>query len=125
MNRKTGSNRIRTNPLFFSIVFFFTIFLFISPPATAQNIIIKFYQEHISPADGDRCPMYPSCSTYASKSIEKHGWFMGWVMTCDRLVRCGRDEVRFSKKINVNNRRLIYDPVETNVSWWFEKEKKQ
>ena len=69
--------------------------------------------------------MYPSCSRYASRAFEKHGAIFGWIMTCDRLVRCGRDEVKLSPKVIVNKQELVYDPVEANDFWWFEKEKKE
>ena len=52
---------------------------------------INFFSEHISPADGDRCMMVPSCSHYAAGAVKKHGALIGWVMACDRLVRCGTD----------------------------------
>ena len=35
-------------------------------------------------------------------------------MSMDRLMRCGRDEVRLAPKIWVNGEWKIFDPVETN-----------
>jgi len=102
----------------------FLIFICVLPSARAENLFIKFYQDHISAINGNRCPMYPSCSSYASRAIEKHGLVLGWVMACDRLVRCGRDEVYQSRTIISKGRKLIYDPVKANDFWWFEKEKK-
>ena len=101
----------------------FVIFFAVFPvsPVAADNICIRFYQEYISPADGDRCPMHPTCSEYARQAIEKHGLVMGWIMACDRLARCGRDEVRLSEKIRVNRETKVYDPVENNDFWWFQK----
>ena len=93
--------------------------------AQDQNFLFTFYQEHISVVDGNRCSMYPSCSRYASQSFEKHGPVIGWIMACDRLVRCGRDEANVSMKVMVNHEQLIYDPVGANDFWWFEKEKKE
>ena len=90
-----------------------------------KNLLLGFYQEHISAVDGNRCAMYPSCSQYASNAVQKHGLIPGWIMACDRLVRCGRDEADISVNIIIKNRKLIYDPVEANDFWWFEKEKKQ
>jgi len=112
----------RNEPIFF-IMMFFLIFLYETSLARAENVFIKFYQEQISSADGDRCPMYPSCSAYASQAIEKHGPLIGWVMACDRLVRCGRDEVNLSKTIITSGRKVIFDPVDSNDFWWFENEK--
>ncbi len=88
-----------------------------------QNFLFDFYQKHISPADGQRCQMYPSCSAYSSRSFKKHGLILGWIMTCDRLVRCGRDETKISQKIIIKGRKYSYDPVAANDFWW-EKENK-
>ena len=93
--------------------------------AEDKNFILNFYQNHISVVDGNRCPMYPSCSSYASRAFRKHGPVLGWIMSCDRLVRCGRDEADVSRKVIVNNHQLIHDSVEANDFWWFEKEKKE
>ncbi len=87
-----------------------------------ENLLLNFYQDHISVVDGNRCAMYPSCSRYASRSFKKHGFVLGWIMACDRLVRCGRDEADIARHIIVNNQQLIHDPVEANDFWWFEKE---
>lgn len=86
---------------------------------TDTNPVIKFYQAHISGIDGNRCPMYPSCSQYSAQAIQKHGFGLGWIMACDRLLRCGRDEVRLSPHVRVNGRELIFDPVSANDFWWF------
>ncbi len=83
------------------------------------NPVIKFYQAHISGIDGNRCPMYPNCSQYCAQAIQKHGFGLGWIMACDRLLRCGRDEVRLSPHVRVNGRELIFDPVSANDFWWF------
>jgi hypothetical protein len=83
------------------------------------NPAIKFYQKHISGIDGDRCPMYPHCSGYSAQAIQKHGFLVGWIMSCDRLLRCGRDEVRLSPHIKINGRKLTFDPVSANDFWWF------
>ncbi len=86
-----------------------------------DNIILHFYRTYISGADGSRCPMMPSCSEYAAQAVRKHGLIMGWIMACDRLVRCGRDETQISEKIIVNGRQYTYDPVSANNFWWAEK----
>jgi len=62
--------------------------------------------------------MYPSCSQYSLQAFEKHGFLIGWMMTCDRLVRCGRDETNLSQEIFVNGKLKFYDPVEKNDFWW-------
>ncbi len=94
-----------------------------SGPSDKKNIFIRFYQDHISAVDGARCPMTPSCSEYAARAMKKHGPVMGWIMACDRLVRCGRDEVNISPIIRRNNHTYVSDPVSANDFWWFDKEK--
>lgn len=85
--------------------------------STALNPI-RWFQKFVSGADGDRCPMYPSCSHYAEQAVRKHGAFMGWIMSCDRLMRCGRDEIKRSPTVYVHGKPLCYDPVERNDFWW-------
>ena len=76
------------------------------------------YQRLISRADGQRCPMTPSCSQYARQALEKHGFFTGWVLTSDRLLRCGRDEVRRAPRVRTEGGVRAYDPLDGNTFWW-------
>ncbi len=109
----------------------FIIFLILAVPSAAgsqENAapntvpgIFDIYQDYISPVDGDRCPMVPSCSGYIKTAVKKHGAVMGLVMGFDRIVRCGRDEAALSSSIWVNGKKQIYDPVENNDFWWSEK----
>ena len=52
---------------------------------------LLFFQRVISRADGDRCPMYPSCSHYAATVFKRFNPVTAWILTCDRLLRCGHD----------------------------------
>lgn len=79
---------------------------------------IQFYQAYISRVDGNRCQMEPSCSKFCVDTVKKHGFFLGWIMCSDRLVRCGRDEEKISSPIRINNEKRIYDPVSNNDFWW-------
>ena len=79
---------------------------------------IKFYRNYISGADGNRCPMYPSCSQYCIEAFKKHGPFLGWIMCSDRLMRCGRDETKLSPQVLINGEKLSFDPVNNNDFWW-------
>ncbi|MFN2356922.1 MAG: membrane protein insertion efficiency factor YidD [Desulfotignum sp.] len=84
-----------------------------------KNRIIRFYQDHISGANGSRCPMSPSCSEYAAQALEKHGPVMGWIMVFDRVMRCGRSETRLAPQKRINGERKSHDPVSANDFWWF------
>jgi len=81
--------------------------------------LVEAYSAYISPIDGKDCPMYPSCSEYSVQCFKKHGFFIGWMMTCDRLFRCGRDELRLSPQVIVNGKIKRYDPLENNDFWWY------
>jgi putative membrane protein insertion efficiency factor len=78
---------------------------------------LKFYRDFISSADGDRCPMYPTCSQYCMDAVKKHGSLTGWVMCSDRLIRCGRDETKLSAPVWINGVKRSYDPVSNNDFW--------
>ena len=75
---------------------------------------------HLSAVKKAECPMYPSCSEYSIQCFEKHGLFMGWIMTHDRLMRCGRDELKLSPTGIVNGKWKCIDPVGNNDFWWYD-----
>lgn len=86
-------------------------------PGGLAVFLVKVYREYLSPIDGTNCPMHPSCSQYSIECFEKHGLFMGVLMTSDRLYRCGRDELARSPWILTNGEAKCYDPVESNDFW--------
>ncbi len=88
------------------------------------SLMVRFYRgplNHLSAVRYGECPMYPSDSEYSLQSIKKHGMLAGWVMSMDRLMRCGRDETRLSPEVFVNGKWKTYDPVEKNDFWWSDK----
>jgi putative component of membrane protein insertase Oxa1/YidC/SpoIIIJ protein YidD len=85
--------------------------------------VVEFYQgplNHLSAVKKAECPMYPSCSEYSIQCFDKHGLLIGWVMTHDRLMRCGRDELKLSPTAIVNGKWKCIDPVGNNDFWWYE-----
>ena len=60
-------------------------------PVSPAIFLYRGYQLLMSPARGGRCPMYPSCSSYSHKCIERKGIVSGLIDTTDRLIRCGKD----------------------------------
>ena len=82
--------------------------------------VFRFFQEYISPVDGDRCPSYPTCSQYAQQAVRKHGVIIGLVMTFDRLIH-ESDETRRAPLIRAGDSYRYYDPVENNDFWWSKK----
>jgi len=87
-----------------------------APPAIA--VPIRFFQKYLSGADGHRCSMTPSCSSYALQAVQRHGALIGWIMASDRLMRDGRDELKRSPSIMTPYGRRWRDPVENNDFWW-------
>jgi uncharacterized protein len=51
-------------------------------------LLLRFYQRWISPAFGQRCRYYPSCSEYAVQAVEQFGILRGLVLAGWRLLRC-------------------------------------
>jgi putative membrane protein insertion efficiency factor len=49
---------------------------------------IRLYQAVVSPAIGQRCRYYPSCSEYAVQAISRFGILRGLVLAAWRLLRC-------------------------------------
>ncbi len=126
---------MKRKEIFIIIAAVLTFFICLSGPAAGQEnqgkmpenetssksfllFPIHVFRKYISNIDGNRCGMYPSCSTYALNSFKKHGLLMGWIMTCDRLMRCGRDEILLSPPVMQNGVQLTYDPVSSNDFWW-------
>ena len=79
---------------------------------------VNLYREHVSPIDGDRCPSFPTCSTYSLQAIRKHGLVLGWMMTVDRLIHEGEEEKKVSPVVYADGRWKIFDPVQNNDFWW-------
>lgn len=53
----------------------------------AGDMLIRFHQEVISPADGPRSHFLPSSSQYTRDAMAKYGFMWGVVLGCDRLMR--------------------------------------
>ena len=75
-----------------------------------------FYQTVISPADGARCGMYPTCSDYGYQAIQKHGPLIGGVMAADRFMRS--EDQAYYPPIAKYGRTRLYDTVSENDFWF-------
>jgi len=82
--------------------------------------ILRFYQKFISPYDGNRCPMYPTCSQYSMNAINKHGPIIGIIMTADRLIH-EANEMDYAPLVQIGESTRFYDPVSNNDFWWYRK----
>jgi putative component of membrane protein insertase Oxa1/YidC/SpoIIIJ protein YidD len=63
----------------------------LSPLVQGMQQLIWFHQNVISPVDGPRSHFKPSSSSYMLEAVRQHGFFKGYVMGCDRLVRENSD----------------------------------
>ena len=88
-----------------------------NPLSIFLDLSVKFFQNFISPVDGDRCGMSPTCSAYSREAIRKYGAIKGFVMTADRLIHEG-DEWRFAPLIRKGWSVRYYDPPENNDFWY-------
>ena len=50
--------------------------------------LLKFYQKFISPLKPTCCRFTPTCSTYAIEAFRKRGFFVGFILTVWRVLRC-------------------------------------
>ncbi len=89
----------------------------LSLPAYLMYQGASLFSRYISPVDGDRCGMYPTCSAYSRHAVSKHGFIIGIVMTVDRLIH-ENNEVDMAKEIIVGGAMRYDDPVENNDFWW-------
>lgn len=76
----------------------------------------------VSAVDSDRCSMAPTCSTYCLQAIEKHGIFLGGLMTIDRLLH-ELDEMDVASLVLVGGEYRYHDPVWGNDFWWFSEDR--
>jgi putative component of membrane protein insertase Oxa1/YidC/SpoIIIJ protein YidD len=90
-------------------------------PAAARTVFFLYEDVlgHLSSVRSGQCPMYPSCSEYSREAFGKHGMVVGWWMTFDRLLRCGRSGMKHSPRILIEGTWKHYDPVARNDRWWY------
>lgn len=62
------------------------------------EMMIGFHQNVISPCDGPRSHFYPSSSQYTLDAMRKYGFFKGFVLGCDRLLRENNEEWVYQKE---------------------------
>lgn len=87
------------------------------PDKSPLQLTVKLFQKHISPVDGPRCPMYPTCSAYALQALHKHGPLLGTFQTVDRLFREGDSDHEHGQPIAKWGHVRFYDPLEQNDFW--------
>ena len=73
-----------------------------------------FYRNAISPLDGVRCGLYPTCSGYATEAIRTHGVLAGGFLAADRLIHEASVRPPEYEVIEKFERRFMHDPVSGN-----------
>lgn len=51
-------------------------------------MLIRFYQNYVSPLSGSTCHYSPTCSRYTAEAVARFGLLKGIIMGTDRLIRC-------------------------------------
>ncbi|BCM91365.1 putative membrane protein insertion efficiency factor [Abditibacteriota bacterium] len=59
-----------------------------APVSWVFIVLIRFYQNSISPSLPPSCRFFPTCSAYTVTSIERHGAFWGTLLGAWRICRC-------------------------------------
>jgi hypothetical protein len=78
---------------------------------------VRFFRTTLSAVDGDRCPMYPTCSQYDEEALVRHGALVGLLLAVDRLFH-EWSETRMAPKVKVYGRIRYWDPLEENDFWF-------
>ena len=78
--------------------------------------LLDFYRRVISPVDGDRCDMAPTCSLYAQQAFKEHGVLLGFLLTADRLLH-EADERPHARTYVTGGQKHYVDPLAGNVYW--------
>ena len=81
------------------------------------GLVIDFHQKVISPVDGPRSHFRPSSSQYMRQAMSNYGFFKGYIMGCDRLLRENSEEWVY-RTIEENGATFKYDPATVDKSNW-------
>lgn len=76
---------------------------------TIESIIL-FHQNHISPLHGARSNFRPTSSRYMLLSIRRYGFFKGFILGCDRLLRENKAPWVYRTR-NIDNTLYKWDPT--------------
>lgn len=89
-----------------------------SPSLATQvaDVVIRFHQQVISPVDGPRSHYRPTSSQYMHLAMHRYGFFKGFIMGCDRLLR-ENDEPWVYRTIQIDGRTFKFDPAKENKYW--------
>jgi putative component of membrane protein insertase Oxa1/YidC/SpoIIIJ protein YidD len=88
-----------------------------SAPACKPNMAVRiadavicFHQTVLTHADGSRSHFRPTSSRYMQLAMQRYGFWRGFLMGCDRLLR-ENDEEWVYNTIEIDGRVFKYDPA--------------
>lgn len=77
---------------------------------------IRLFQLALSPADGQVCNFWPTCSAYGAQAVARFGPLLGTALACERILRDHHDGDGY--RFLLRQRQLyFYDPLEENLFW--------
>ena len=74
--------------------------------------LIRFHQTVISPSNGPRSHHRPTSSQYTLDAMRKYGFFRGYLMGCDRLMRENDDPWIYPVIVDDSGDCFKWDPVQ-------------
>ena len=89
----------------------------IQPGSSALTRLVRLFRTTVTRVDGDRCPMYPTCSQYAEMALAKHGTAVGVLLIVDRLFH-EWSETLVAPRVVVYGVERFWDPLEANDFWF-------
>ena len=81
------------------------------PGVKISQVLIGFHQSVITQIDGPRSHFRPSSSQYTLDAIEKYGFFKGFILGCDRLLRENEEAWIYKERLNEHGELYKWDPV--------------
>lgn len=81
----------------------------LSPLGWAAEKVILLHQNVLTKADGPRSHFRPTSARYMLLAIRRQGFFKGFIMGCDRLLR-ENNEKWIYPTIQVNGKTFKWDP---------------
>lgn len=80
------------------------------------EVMLRVFRDVVSPVDGTRCDMYPTCSQYAVEAARRHGSVLGVLLFVDRLFHEWSESARVPAVL-VHGRKRFWDPLDANDFW--------
>lgn len=77
----------------------------------AAEGLIWFHKKVISPADGPRSHHKPNSSQYTLDAMHAYGFYWGFLMGCDRLMRENDDPWIYKSVLDESGDIFKWDPV--------------